>query len=290
MSRNNAETFVMYHGTTHAFEEFSGERTNDDNMFGRQIYFTSSREDAEKNYAREEGPDLRNRIELRADALVNEEDLDEDEAARQAREELFGGHRILLTVEVEVKNLLRIGAGMRHDIVADMEDLRDKAIEKVVAENSGCDQDEDWEDAYDDEIWEAVDEMRDADFEAFSEKVHEAMNALGMSAPRSDAFQILYELLSTTSSVDEIFQNMRNREDFIFLFEDEYGRVGSVSLLAELFHISGYDAILVEDACAECHNMDMEPGTSHLAVSLRDLSGIRIVERCDLDEEMDFGM
>jgi hypothetical protein len=62
---------VLYHGTTHDFDEFTLERANPQNYFGEGFYFTDKVEDANRNYAGV-GGDLRNRIESRIDELDGE--------------------------------------------------------------------------------------------------------------------------------------------------------------------------------------------------------------------------
>jgi SAM-dependent methyltransferase len=52
----------VYHGTTHDWTVFDQSRANIENDFGRALYFTTSRADAERNY-RGMGPDLTNKVE-----------------------------------------------------------------------------------------------------------------------------------------------------------------------------------------------------------------------------------
>lgn len=54
---------VVYHGTTHDFDEFDPRGGNIENFHGKGAYFTSDPEDASKNYAGKTGPDITNRIE-----------------------------------------------------------------------------------------------------------------------------------------------------------------------------------------------------------------------------------
>ena len=63
--------FVMraYHGTTHEFEAFdASQKGTKEGQFGAVNYFTSSQADADQNYAGE-GPDLTQRIEMRAESI-----------------------------------------------------------------------------------------------------------------------------------------------------------------------------------------------------------------------------
>jgi GNAT superfamily N-acetyltransferase len=82
-----------YHGSTHVFDRFGGGTTrNIEGHFGAGDYITSSADDASRNYAGE-GPDLTQRLQIRAEQLADELDVDYDspEAMSAARAELSGG-------------------------------------------------------------------------------------------------------------------------------------------------------------------------------------------------------
>ena len=64
----DGEPVVVYHGTTHEFEQFSEGRGNIENSFGIGHYFTTDSGDVDRNYAGE-GPDLKNRVEHRYEQI-----------------------------------------------------------------------------------------------------------------------------------------------------------------------------------------------------------------------------
>lgn len=114
-----------YHGTTHDFDTFQMDRANPDSFFGRGFYFTSTADDAGKNYTIY-GPDLEKRIGLRAEEIESEivdkeyeghnPPWDSEERSeliarskQQARQELVGPHKgATLPIRLKMKNPVRL--------------------------------------------------------------------------------------------------------------------------------------------------------------------------------------
>ena len=83
----------VYHGTTHVFDEFDPRMGNPESHHGASSYFSSSPTDVQTNYARIDGPDVTQRIELEQERLMNLEDLDEATALSSARTRILGEHQ-----------------------------------------------------------------------------------------------------------------------------------------------------------------------------------------------------
>ena len=81
----------LYIGSTFDIEELDLEKMSPEGYIGRAIYTTTSPDDASINYAGE-GPDLTNKIQLRAERIADETDRDYDdpEVLQQARSEVKG--------------------------------------------------------------------------------------------------------------------------------------------------------------------------------------------------------
>lgn len=81
----------LYIGSTFDIEELDLEKMSPESYFGRAIYTTTSPDDASINYAGE-GPDLTNKIQLRAERIADETDrnYDDPEVLEQARSEVKG--------------------------------------------------------------------------------------------------------------------------------------------------------------------------------------------------------
>lgn len=81
----------LYIGSTFDIEELDLEKMSPEGYIGRAIYTTTSPDDASINYAGE-GPDLTNKIQLRAERIADETDrnYDDPEVLKQARSEVKG--------------------------------------------------------------------------------------------------------------------------------------------------------------------------------------------------------
>lgn len=76
---------VVFHGTTRQFDRFDRNKAGIESDQGAGFYFTNTLEDVEANYAHVEGPDLKNKIDRRAEQI--EVDMkDQIEAYAQALE------------------------------------------------------------------------------------------------------------------------------------------------------------------------------------------------------------
>jgi hypothetical protein len=107
-ARNYQSQNLLFHGTTHIFNVFRKDRTNVENDFGKGYYLTNTEADAQINYAGE-GPDLTNRIERLSEQLQDNEDLDEAEARKKAKEILSGGGQRIMRVYVRLENPFNVG-------------------------------------------------------------------------------------------------------------------------------------------------------------------------------------
>ena len=79
----DGEPLRVYHGTTHEFSRFSKKNGNIENDWGKAFYFTNEPEDVGQNYAGI-GPDLSQRIEISADRIEANRDVERDRAKKMA--------------------------------------------------------------------------------------------------------------------------------------------------------------------------------------------------------------
>ncbi|MCP4372961.1 MAG: hypothetical protein GY797_33370 [Deltaproteobacteria bacterium] len=104
---DEGKPLVLYHGTTHKFESFERERGNIENHYGKAIYFTDSELDVEENYEGL-GPDLTNRVESRAERILQEKYDDDqeqmDKAMGEAKTELVGGEGQVISAYIKMEN------------------------------------------------------------------------------------------------------------------------------------------------------------------------------------------
>ena len=116
---------VMYHGTVRDFTEFSKRKGNVEGDWGQGHYFTNTPEDVNINYAGL-GPDLKNKMEDRADQILSQRALREDPdesvsygtdsyrvlkaaALEQAKREMMPHGGAVLPTYLALKNPLNIG-------------------------------------------------------------------------------------------------------------------------------------------------------------------------------------
>ena len=102
------------HGTTNLFYVFDVSKSNIENDWGRGIYATTSEEDAQVNYASDDGADLTNRIERLAEMMENweeYEDMDYDQRVEAARNQLSQGENRVLRVAFRMENPVIVERG-----------------------------------------------------------------------------------------------------------------------------------------------------------------------------------
>jgi hypothetical protein len=99
---------VVFHGTTHEFNVFDKSRANIENDMGQGFYFTSERFDAQANY-KGLGPDLRNRVERRAEQIQLNKGGSWEAAREKARKEMVGSAERQLDVYLKMENPVKIG-------------------------------------------------------------------------------------------------------------------------------------------------------------------------------------
>lgn len=104
----NGNLITVYHGTVHDFTEFDTDRANPENDIGQGIYFSDNTYDVDSNYATEEGPDLRNKMDIYRDMLENE-GMDFDEADALTRETFITAEAHTLTCYLNIENPVRLG-------------------------------------------------------------------------------------------------------------------------------------------------------------------------------------
>jgi RNA:NAD 2'-phosphotransferase (TPT1/KptA family) len=235
----------VYHGSTHSFEKFDPSRSDLEGHHGKGMYFTDSKEDVGRNYATEEGPDLTNRIERRAEEIWDEmlEERGEmppygdpeyerawEEVRATARKEVAGESRgVVYPVYLRIERPVNVWKGggtwfeTRHNEETGRESGSGVRLYNAVlkaGQQLGVDGFKIWEDAV------GMGELYD-DFSAF--QFEEAMR--------------------------------RNEAE---LLEDPQATVGE--FLSTVYRIMGFDGVVMADADKQFPNMGIPPGTTHYVV------------------------
>lgn len=116
----------VYHGTTREFEMFCLDEAHSEARVGRGIYFSSSRDDAECNYASSSGPDLASKMEM----LIEREIA----SAAEVREKFLQNQGKLFTVSLDIQSPLVIAP--KNGTVFYMDDSDDEDVDLIPEEVS----------------------------------------------------------------------------------------------------------------------------------------------------------
>ena len=291
----------VFHGTTHKFSVFDALRGNMEGQFGAINYFTSSESDARDNYAGE-GPDLTQRIELRAERLADEiQDVyDEHETDKEGvaaikeqfgeefynedtmefaknivRQELHGGEDQTLELFVKVENPFVIGENAEWIEFVDNDEINSEAMAQV-ADNEGITVEEvevnrdDYEDQIDEARWEIEDET--------PHKLHEAIQTVS-DRHGVDAANLSGEVydLGSESRPEDVEQLLRSSEDYQYA-EGEEGDLIQSQLIAEVIEEMGFDSIILRNAESRFETMNIEGDTAHVHIFDSNKTNIKSVE------------
>lgn len=279
---NGPGPFVMrgYHGTTHEFEAFNASvRGNKEGQFGAVNYFTSSKSDADGNYAGE-GPDLTSRIEQMAERIEQESDgeVDMEDAREQARAALAGGKNQTLEVFIRTERPFIVGSDDSPWIeFTDFEKLEQEAIERV-ADDEGLTADE--VRANRDDYEEQIDEAR-WDIEA--DTPNALFNAVEKVAARYDLdAQEIYGQLADTAAVEGTRHNrlediLRQTDALAYVENPEDGGLIGFHVLGDIIRELGFDSIIMKNAAVRFSNMKMDRGTAHIHVFDQNNTNIKSV-------------
>ena len=255
----------LYHGTTHDFPSFGGATRNIEGHYGAGDYFTSSAEDASKNYAGF-GPDLTQRIALRAERLADDLGLDYDDPAivDMARKELAGGHEgaiIPSMVRGQEVSVVPHTRGSPTILERDYPYSYREFLSDAKGDlGEGADQ---WD------IQELAQEMAD-EANAYEEPVGPLADIMRFISERADDYNfdpseglgdVAYEDAIAASDLDRAL-----RQATVYAEHPETGELAGNDLIRQAYASAGFPNIRMS-ADAAGWNMDIPEGTSHLISS-----------------------
>ena len=281
----------VHHGTTHDFSVFSADKLgNHEGAFGKVNYFTTALSDADRNYAGM-GPDLTQRIGCEAEQMTHEiehdpeaygldEDADYDACLDKAKEivgaRLNGGSPQVLSLYVRMDRpfvidgcrkpgKLRIIPDTSPLLFPDLEDAHADAEEEVLINNrlehlEGDARSEALEDL-EDEVYEALDAMRESTMQKLADLFVQIASELGAPAPDvpDDIFCEISEMTH-----NGFYQAIKGSEE-ISMLEGEDGLVSS-QFLSRLIERLGYDGIVIRNVDRHFENMQIPTGAAHIHI------------------------
>ncbi len=242
---------VVYHGTTHTFDEFKTDRANVENYYGKAFYFTDSKRDVTQNYSGE-GPDLAQRIELRAERIFQGMFEQKKEpkfggvayekamkkARDAARNELSGGGQTVLQTYLKMENPVILSGqnSTRFEIEFNEEDGDESG--------NGI------------ELYNAVVDTAGH----FGIDGQEIWDAVSQNVELSDF------------SAREFENAMRENEKVIYIEDPETGYLASNEFIKEVYREAGFDGIIMDadqtfgSGRKQGKQMAMDEGTKHYVV------------------------
>ena len=231
---------LVYHGRVSDFNVFDRQFANIEGDFGKGYYFTSNEYDVDANYANEEGPDFKNKIDRYAEQLeYNEEyeDLSYEERQEIARQKFITSEPNTITAYLNMENPVYITPD-----------------EKGTFLN------------YDYEYDEEYDEYGEP--EGLLIDFIEALNSIASDYSYRDVdFNFLYEYGMDNGGMyaADAVKTIKNR--IIDELSDDEGNIATNEVIRLAFEEIGFDGIIDSSVYYKFRNMDgMDSGTTHYIV------------------------
>lgn len=213
----DGKPLVLYHGTTGDFTTFDKAKANPESDFGAGFYFSNTQEDVAHNYAGE-GPDLKQKIELRAEQIAQEKDwkYDDKRARNMARKEFSQHGGATIPAYVKMENPFVVGGDKETRL--DMEyEYEDNDQEKDVVGEKGP-------------LIDFVEALKSVASEYHDGSTDEFMGKLLENGGDGVTASELYKIANET-------------ETFGY-YTDENGRLVSKEILRAALEKSGFDGII----------------------------------------------
>lgn len=230
----------VYHGTIREFYEFDREYANPEGNMGAGYYFTSSEDDADWNYANEDGPDLTNKIESEADRLEYSDEyegMSHDEIVEELRKKYID-EPVRIDAYLNITNPVYVGSYQNY-LLEDISDIREEDY------NS------------EDEYYEALDE-------SLTDTVEEVIDNLPWGyEPWFDKIrEVLYDAAANGGIA---FESLKTALNDLYI-EDDQGRLAGNEVARMIAEALGYDGIIDDTVSTKFKNMNLAPDTTHYII------------------------
>ena len=240
----NLET--TYHGTVSDFTVFDRQFANVEGDWGKGYYFTNDINDVERNYANEEGADLTNKIERRAEQLEYNDELDREESLARARKEFIKSDARYIEAYLNITNPVYIDKAHPTLLLEDWEDY-------LTYDRSEYESDEDY--------WEGA--MQDIDENLFVDIANDLENNIGITSEESSqAIGVLAQAIYEGGITAQSLKDQLNEFDI----GDENGDLANNEIARQIIESLGYDGIIDYTVSDKFKNMGLHPDVTHFIV------------------------
>lgn len=216
---------VVYHGTANQFTEFNSEKGNPESDWGAGFYFTNGKEDVASNYAGF-GPDLTQKITLRAEQIANENDwkYDDPRAQKQAKEELAQHGGATMPVYLKMEKPFRVGGKKETQLTMEYEYADPKDPESDIVGEKGT-------------LVDFLNNLREV--------------ASQYSGGGEDVEQLISRIAEEAGGDSISASRLRDLVDAgdqpgIQYYEDENGKLAQHEILRQALERSGFDGVIDE--------------------------------------------
>jgi len=211
---------VVYHGTTNDFTTFDNAAASIESDLGAGFYFSNEPEDVANNYAGE-GPDLTQKIEMLAERIFQDDDVEVDEmtmdvARQMARERLSQSKPNTMPVYLSIKNPVVLGG--------DNETFFD----------------------YNEEYNEELDEYGEPTG-ALVDVVEALRNVPGSFVdfdPEKVIADIFEKSMGDGLNATDLFKTMKQSEGMAYAIDDDSGALAATEIIRQAFAEAGYDGYI----------------------------------------------
>jgi GNAT superfamily N-acetyltransferase len=221
---------VVYHGTTHEFNKFNLNIGNTEGYYGKGLYFTDSTLDVEKNYATDEGPDITNSVNNRAEQIMQELQDNPDEVVwlGSTPEQMSWGSEDYKKLEEKAKELAKKELMGTHKGVTMPVYL---SIQKpVIVEKNGGTQ------------FEINYNPRTGVESGSGLRLYKAMNEVADRWGFSGVDEVWSEIAENLEFTAYDFEEVLRKRDI----QDHEGNLSSGAFIADVYRGMGFDGIIMD--------------------------------------------
>ncbi len=241
---------VVYHGTSRDFDTFSNKYGNVENHFGKAHYFSSDSSDVNKNYSKMDGGDLKTRIEIDSERMMNSlNDIPEYGTDEYDKLEQKIREKVIKKLGVKYFNVMPCYLSIQKPLYL------------------GFEKHKQYIDLYTEEYDEETDEYGDSTHSKYVEKLENIIIKRTNSRKVAErVISYLIDELGNETTLDELINTLHKSDDLIEI--DDYYDNGTIlknDIIKDIIKSYGFDGIIMNASKAFPY-MGLNPDTIHYLV------------------------